>query len=398
MREAPAARSPATGAEGEGLLAASATGKVPPCHRADSAGRSLGNIPLRSVESIGARCGESICLSLGMGSIQSFVSLDKVRYTVAYHENIGTKWLPRPPPLSGGGQRDWGSAVPWGGLETASLGGRPAPCAGRTGTRGYGAPQPSRGRWKAASQCPLPGTHIPKRPGPLEHPRAGRRGRAGRGAGRCGTRRCIGSAEGSCGRGCCLPAASPPARPGPAAKPSSASRRGRPAAGGRAGSAPRGAGQRAAGRAPGGSPRAPFESGGAWAKFRGREAGSCAGARWPLPGRRGARSRPGPPGGVAAGRGSRRGPGRARGTGGAERHVPAPAEEPRPRQRRRRGAKRSRTAVSRRPSAARGGRRRHSPAAERPSGPWQPRVGAARGLSAAALPGAFAAPRQRPGM
>lgn len=131
-----------------------ATRKVPPCHRGDSPGRSLGNIPLRSLGSISGRCRESICLSLGMGNIQSFVSLDEVRYSVACHKNIGTKWLPRPPPLSEGGRRDRGSAVPWGGQGPASLGGRPVPCGRADGDTGLRRPAAVPGMLE--SRVPVP--------------------------------------------------------------------------------------------------------------------------------------------------------------------------------------------------------------------------------------------------
>lgn len=164
MRETPAARSPAAGAEGEGLLAASAIGKVPPWHRGDVTPPLPGEYPpANTVESIGAGSGESICLSLAMGNIQPFVSLDEVRYSAACHENTGAKWLPRPPPSS-----LWGRSGRPGTLPCPGEGwGRPAsergrdPAAGRTGRGNRGAPQPL-GR--------MPKSHVPVPPSRHAHP------------------------------------------------------------------------------------------------------------------------------------------------------------------------------------------------------------------------------------
>ena len=177
-----------------------ATGQISP-------GCARGNIPRHTVESIGAGSEESICLSLAMGNIQPFVSLDEVRYSAACHENTGAKWLPRPPPLSGGGR---GAPGPRRALGRAGAG-RPRREAGslRQGGRDRGTAAPRSRPGDAGKPRPgalLAGTHIPKYPGSLEHPkgRTQRGGRAGGGAGRCGGLRLhrYASAEGGGGRVC----------------------------------------------------------------------------------------------------------------------------------------------------------------------------------------------------
>lgn len=133
-----------------------ATGELSP-------GRSPGNIPRHSVESVGAGSGKSICLSLAMGNMQPFVSLDEVRYSAACHENTGAKWLQRPPPHSGGAGGG-GRGAP--GLRRA-LGragaGRPRREAGSLRQRGRerGAPQAGRG---------MPESHVPVPPSRRGHP------------------------------------------------------------------------------------------------------------------------------------------------------------------------------------------------------------------------------------
>lgn len=192
-----------------------------------SPGRSPGNIPRHTVGSVGAGSGKSICLSLAMGNMQPFVSLDEVRYSAACHENTGAKWLQRPPPPSG--EREWGvgvgaprgSAVPWGGLGPAGFGGRPGPCGSADGNA---APRkPAGGCRKATSRCPLPGADIPTYPGSLEHPK-GRTGRVGGGGGRTtsgGAGRCRGCGctatprrRAASAGPCCLPAVPASPRPG----------------------------------------------------------------------------------------------------------------------------------------------------------------------------------------
>lgn len=101
-REAAGARSPAAGAEGEGLwlplLLESASLPLGTFHPA-APGKCTPSTPLRA--SAFGTGKASACPR--HRNIQPFVSLDEVRYSAEGHENRYAKWLPRPPPIPRGG-------------------------------------------------------------------------------------------------------------------------------------------------------------------------------------------------------------------------------------------------------------------------------------------------------
>lgn len=319
------------GGRAAGRLCYWKSASLPPGRSHPAAPRGIS--PRHTVDSIGAGSEESICLSLAMGNISPFVSLDEVRYSAACHENTGAKWLPRPPPLSGGGRGAPGTLLAPG-RAGAARPRREAGCPRQGGQEpGTAAPRSLPGD----AGKPRPGAPFPARTSPNTGARwsTPRAGRERVGGGQAGPQGCAGAAAaplrlgGGRPRVRCLPSAPARPLPGPAAKRGSASLRGRPRRrrlSGRcsSGSERRCAGQRGASRegSGGGSPRAPFESGGARGKFRGREAGELrrrkmASARAAAGGAEPAR--PGP-----AVRGGRQwgGSGLLRGTGGAERGRP----------------------------------------------------------------------------